>query len=160
MKTTLAWLACALALVLPAHAQKACSKADAAAAEKAIDKVVSYGSLNKAWKDWRHCDSGNVEDVFTDAILRLMVQWKDVETIAVDVQRDPEYKQFIHAHLASDAAKDDRPSIYSRAKGACPLTQGAFCADLIEAVKAPGKKDDLLAPLPVSQPPASAPPKK
>ena len=159
MKTIRWSLACALVVVLPAHAQKECSKADAAAAQKAIDKVVSYGSLNKAWKDYRHCDSGPVEDDFTDAILRLMVQWKDVETIALDVQRDPEYKKFIHNHLSSPAAKDDRPSIYSRAKANCPLTQGAFCADLIEVVKSPGKKDDLLAPLPMSQPPA-APPKK
>jgi hypothetical protein len=160
MKKTLAWLACALAVALPAHAQKVCSKAESAAAEKAIDKVVSYGSLNKAWKDYRHCDSGNVEDGFTDAILRLLVQWKDVETIAIDVQRDPEYKKFIYSHLSSPAAKEDRPSIYSRAKGACPLTQGVFCEELIEVVKGPGKKDDLLAPLPISQPPASAPPKK
>jgi hypothetical protein len=160
MKTIGGLLACVLVAGLPAHAQKECSKADAAAAEKAVDKVVSYASLNKAWKDYRQCDTGNVEDGFTDAILRLMVQWKDVETIAIDLQRDPEYKKFIYSHLASPAAKDDRASIYSRAKESCPLTQGAFCAELIDVVKSPGKKDDLLAPLPMSQPPASAPSKK
>jgi hypothetical protein len=28
------------------------------------------------------------------------------------------------------------------------MTQGPFCAELIEVVKGQGKKDDLLAPLP------------
>ena len=141
--------ACAAAFALPAHAQKECSKADAAAAEKAVDRVVNYQGLNKAFKDYRHCNSGVVEEIFTDAILRLMVAWKDVDTIAQDMQRDPEYKKFIHGHLSSPAAKDDRQSIYSRARASCPMTQGQFCEELIEVVKAPPKaKDDLLAPLP------------
>ena len=140
--------ACAAAVALPAHAQKECSKADMAAAEKAVERVVNYSGLNKAWKDYGHCDTGVVEEVFTDAILRLMVAWKDVDTIAQDM-RDPGYKKFIHKHISSPAAKDDRQSIFSRAKASCPVTQGQFCEELIEVVKAPPKtKDDLLAPLP------------
>ena len=142
-------LAGLVAAVLPAHAQKECSKTESAAAEKAIDRVTTYATLNKAWKDYRHCDTGNVEELFTDAILRLMVQWKNVESVALDM-RDEEYKKFIHRHLQSEAAKEDRESIYSRAKGSCPLTQGAFCAELIEVVK-PAPKTDLLAPLPIAK---------
>ena len=141
-------LAGLLAAALPAHAQKECSRAEAAAAEKAIDRVTTYATLNKAWKDYRHCDTGTVADVFTDAILRLMVEWKNVDIIAQDM-RDASYKKFIHKHLTSPAAKDDRQSIFSRAKASCPVTQGQFCEELIEVVKAPPKaKDDLLAPLP------------
>jgi hypothetical protein len=151
MKTVApALVALALMASAPAMAQKECSKADAAAAEKSVDRVVNYPGLLKAWRDYGHCDKGPVEDVFTDAILRLMVEWKDVDTIAQDMGRDPNYKKFIHAHLQSPAAKDDRQSIYSRAKVSCPLTQGAFCAELLEVVKnqPAAKKDDLLAPLP------------
>jgi hypothetical protein len=142
-------LAGLLAAALPAHAQKECSRAEAAAAEKAIDRVTTYATLNKAWKDYRHCDTGTVADVFTDAILRLMVEWKNVEAVALDM-RDPDYKKFIHSHLQTEAAKEDRESIYSRAKGSCPLTQGAFCAELMEVVK-PAAKTDLLAPLPIAK---------
>lgn len=142
-------LAGLLAAALPAHAQKECSKAEAAAAEKAVDRVTTYATLSKAWKDYRHCDKGAVEEGFTDAILRLMVEWKNVEAVALDM-RDPEYKKFIHSHLQSEAAKEDRESIYSRAKGSCPLTQGAFCAELMEVVR-PGAKTDLLAPLPIAK---------
>jgi hypothetical protein len=87
-----------------------------------------------------------VEEIFTDAILRLLVGWKDVETIAQDMQREPGYKKFVHRHLKL-AVKEDQESVYSRAKSNCPLTQGPFCAELIEVVKSQ-PKDDLLAPLP------------
>jgi len=128
-------LACIAAAAWPAQAQKACSKADAAAAEKAIDRVVSYGQLHKAFKDFAHCDSGPVEDLYTDAILRLMVEWKNVETVVWDMQKDPEYKAFVHRHLLSPAAKDDRSSVHSRAKLSCPPLQDAFCGELVELLK-------------------------
>ena len=145
----------ALGAVLPAAAQKECSKAESAAAEKAIDKVVNSGNLLRAWKDYRHCDTGPVNEVFTDAILRILVPWKadDAEKIAVDVQADPEYKQFIHTHLKSPAAKDDRESVYSRAKQSCPPIQDEFCKELMGVVRPAG------APPPAAQP-AGAPPKK
>ena len=138
MKTIRGLLACAVIAVLPAHAQKVCTKAESAAAEKAVDKVVTYANLKQAWKDYGHCDTGTVEEIFTDAVLRLMVEWKNVDTIAYDVQHDPDYKKFIHHHLVI-AAKEDRTSVYSRAKGSCPLTQGAFCDELVEVLKSAPK---------------------
>jgi hypothetical protein len=147
MKKATFWIACAAMAAVPAMAQKECTPAISAAAEKAVDRVVNYPGLYRAWKEYGLCEKQAVQDVFTDAILRLMVEWKDVDTIAQDVQRDAEYKKFIHRHLQSPAAKDDRDSVYSRAKSSCPVTQGTFCAELADVVK--GKpKDDLLAPLP------------
>lgn len=162
MKTTQVVLACAVLAALPAVAQKECSRADAAAAEKAVDKIVNAENLKKAFADYGHCDSGNVQESFTDAILRLMVAWKekDVERIAYDMQ-DPAYKKFIHKHLQSPEAKDDRQSIYSRAKANCPMTQGQFCAEMMEVVKDTKGGGGLLAPLPTLAPaPAAGEPKK
>jgi hypothetical protein len=138
------WIAAGALAPAPASAQPK----DCAAAEKAVDRVVNYPGLYRAFKDFGHCDKAPVQDVFTDAILRLMVEWKDVDTVAADVQRDAEYKKFIHRHLQSPLAKDDRDAIFSRAKSSCPMTQGPFCAEVIEVVKGQPKKDDLLAPLP------------
>ena len=142
-------IAAATLAAMPAHAQKECTKAEAAAAEKSVDRVVNYPGLLKAWRDFGHCDKPPVSDIFTDAILRLMVEWKDVDTIAQDMGRNADYKKFVHKHLQSNAAKEDRQAIYSRAKASCPVTQGQFCAELIEVVKTQAApKDDLLAPLP------------
>lgn len=153
MKIARIVMVAALAAALPAAAQKECSKADSAAAQKAIDNVVNASNLLKAWKDYRHCDAGPVDDVFTDAILRILVPWKekDAEQIAVDSQAEPEYKKFIHKHLKSDAAKDDRQAVFSRAKSNCPPIQDEFCKEIIEVVKEPAK---AAAPAPAAPPKA------
>ena len=135
MKVMRAVLCCVVAAAASAQAQKACSKADAAAAEKAIERVVNWPGLQKAYTDYRHCDTGPVDELYTDAMLRLMVEWKHVDAIADAVGKDAEYKQWVHKHLNSPAAKDDRESVYSRAKASCPAKQGAFCAELAEVVK-------------------------
>jgi hypothetical protein len=131
-------LAC-LALGAAQAADKACTKADAANAEKAIDKVLNWPQLQKAWQDFRHCDSDKVADSFTDALMRMMVDWKSMDSLATAMQKDPQYKEFIYAHAKSEAAKDDAAMIYSRARASCPKNLDEFCAELADAVK-PEKK--------------------
>jgi len=138
MKIIRVVLCCVAAAALSAQAQKVCSKGDSAAAEKAIDRVVSWPSLQKAYVDYRHCDTGPVDELYTDALLRLMVEWKNVDSVAGAVAADAEYKAWIHKHLLSPAAADDRESVYSRAKASCPAKQAAFCAEIAEVTK-PGK---------------------
>jgi hypothetical protein len=122
---------------LVANAQdKPCTKADMAAASKAIDRVVMWNQLEKAWQDYRHCDTGQVGDLFTEAMLRLLVDWKRPEVLAEAVAKDPQYKAFIVSHIQNQAAKEDRESVYSRAKSDCPGNLGAFCNDIAEAAKA------------------------
>lgn len=140
MKRARVLACCALIAAAPAFAQKTCSKADSAAAEKAMDKVVSWASLYKTYSDYRHCDTGSVNDGFTDAMLRLMVDWKHMDQLAGNVAKDAEYKAWLHKHLLSPMAKDDLESVYSRAKKSCPAAQQDFCAELIEVVKPGGGK--------------------
>lgn len=146
----------ALGAALPAAAQKECGKAESAAAEKTTGFIVNYGQLSRAYRDYRHCDTGAVEENFTDAILRLLVEWKNVDTIAGDLQADPEYKKFIYKHLGP-AAKEDRDSIFSRAKNSCPPIQDEFCKELMGVVR-PSAEASGLAPAPSIQP-AGAPKK-
>jgi hypothetical protein len=143
----------ATACIPIAHAQKACPPGDAAKAEKAVDQVVTWAHLHKAWKDWKHCDTGNVAEIYTDAILRLMVEWKNVDALG-EGMKDPEYKSFIQAHLRSPAAKDDRGSIMSRVSQSCPKGHGALCKD-IEA----GLLDEPTKPAPAPAPAATPTPK-
>ena len=115
-------------------ADKPCSAADSATAEKAIDRVVSWSQLQKAYLDYRHCDKGNVGEVYTDALLRLAVEWKNVDAFA-NAMKDAGFKDFVAAHLRSPAAKDDREAIYSRTKSNCPKGMDAFCAELAQVVR-------------------------
>ena len=125
----------ALALACGAQAQKPCSDAEAKKGEKAVERVVNWQQLHKAWQDFGHCDSGAMDDLFTDTVLRLMVEWRNVEGLAEPAQKDPKYKAFIHRHVLSPMAKPDHPSLYSRAKASCPAGLEAFCAELAELVK-------------------------
>jgi hypothetical protein len=119
-------------------ADKSCTRPDIANAQRSIDKVVSWSQLRKAWGDFKQCDTGDIADQFTDALLRMVVEWKNVDELATATAKDPDYKAFVIAHLQSPAAKDDQPTVYARAKKECPKTLDAFCADLADAVKPGG----------------------
>jgi hypothetical protein len=134
----------ACAAVGLAHAQKACSPADMPKAQKAADMVVTWQHLNKAWRDYRQCDTGEVADTFTDAILRLLVEWKNVEALA-EGMKDPEYASFIRAHLQSPVAKDDLKDVRSRARQSCPKGQDAVCKQIADAAE--GEKPIDLSPM-------------
>src|SRR6267142_2408221 len=124
-----------LALNAAHAADKVCSKADAANAERAIDKVLNWPALHKAWLDYRHCDTDKVAEGFTDALMRMMVDWKGLDSLATSMQKDAQYKEFIYAHIKSPAAKDDHAMVYSRAKASCPKSLDEFCTELAETVK-------------------------
>jgi hypothetical protein len=135
MKAMRLLVLCASFCIAAAHAaDKTCTKADSAKAQKVIDAVVTWQQLYKAWSDYQHCDTGEVADLYTDALLRLAVDWKDAGVFAAAAQKDPQYKAFVFEHLKSPAAKDDRATIRSRAKTMCPAGQDTFCGELAEAM--------------------------
>lgn len=142
-----ALIVCLLAVASFVHAaDKPCSKADAATAEKAIDKVVTWQQLRKAYEDYKHCDAEPaVSEVFTDALLRLAVAWKGVTQLATAMKSDEQYRDFIYKHLKSDAAKDDREALYSRAKKDCPAAQDAWCDEMAGTLKTALEADDAKA---------------
>jgi hypothetical protein len=154
MKKLAVLVACA---AIPwAHAQKSCSPADMQKAQKAIDMVVTWQQLNKSWKDWRQCDTGDVADTYTDALLRLMVEWKNVDALA-DSIKDPEYKGFVETHLRSPAAAGDLSMVRSRATLSCPKGQDAVCKEIAAATESAKPVD--LSPMAPMAPAAATPPK-
>ena len=139
MKMRIALAACLACISLGTLAQdKPCNKAEAGRAEKAVDRVGNFAQMQKAWKDYRHCDTGTVSDLFTETFVRLLVDWKDVDG-AQACTKDADFKAFMEKHLQDPAAKDDLQTIYSRAKASCPANHEAFCTELIELVKAAQK---------------------
>jgi hypothetical protein len=124
----IAALACGGALAQ----DKACTKADAARAEKAIDLVVDFRQLQKAWQDWKHCDEGSVAEIFNDAVMRLLVDWKGIDVLAASMQSNPDYGDWVIRRIKY-ATRDDRTAVYSRAKTACPAKLEAFCSKLVDA---------------------------
>jgi hypothetical protein len=151
----------AAGMILGAPAQdKPCTSADTTAAEKAVDRVVNWDQLYKAFKDYRHCDKGNVEEVFTEALLRCIVEWKHIEGLAKPMQADKDYREFVVRHLNSPQAKPDIESVYSRAKMNCPKGLDEFCGQIASAVKPFAGMDLSPAAAPTAAAPPAVPPKK
>ena len=67
--------------------------------------------------------------------MRMMVDWKGMDTLATAIQKDPQYKEFIYAHVKSPAAQEDHQMVYSRARTGCPKGLDEFCAELADTVK-------------------------
>jgi hypothetical protein len=136
MKATVILLGAAVALAGAGSwaADKACSKADAAKAEKAVDMVNDFRQLERAWKDWKHCDEGAVADIYNDAVMRLLVDWKGVDVLANTMQASPEYGDWVVRRIKY-ATKDDRQAVYSRAKTGCPAKLDAFCGQIAAAAE-------------------------
>jgi hypothetical protein len=131
-------LICALLALAAGAAQaqgKTCAPAESAAAEKAMDRVVNWDLMYKTWQEFGHCDTALTEDVFTDALMRLAVEWKHVDQFARRYQGDPKFKTFVDRHVRSLTAKEDAKSLYSRAKQSCPPKLESFCAELAEVAK-------------------------
>ena len=88
-----------------------CSKADSARAEKAVDAISSWPQLTKAWQQYARCDAGAVSDNFTDAFVRLLVSWKDVDG-AAEAWKNADLRAFMQKHLKDPNATEDLDSIY------------------------------------------------
>src|ERR1700682_6206435 len=98
------------ALLLPGPAfaaDKPCTKADAANAQKILDRASGWPQMHQAWKDFRHCDVDATADQFTDALMRLIIDWKNVDALAAATEKDAQFKAFGHAHLGRPAAQAD-----------------------------------------------------
>lgn len=148
-------LAPILFTALAAGAQdKACTPADMAAAEKAVDRVVNWEQLYKAFQEHGRCDKGSVDEIFTEALLRCTVEWKNVEGLARPMEKDKSYREFVYRHLGSPAAKADVEAVYSRAKMSCPKGLDEFCTQIAGAVKPFAAME--MTPLPAMAPAAAA----
>ena len=143
----------ALALsALAFGADKPCSKADAANAQKALDRTVSWPALEAAVMDFGHCDAGELVEQFNEGLLRMLVSgWKNVGTLTPIFERNAAFKDWVLGRLAGDKiAKDDKDDVRALAKNSCPSGRNALCQQILEAATS--------APAPAPAPaPAAAP---
>jgi hypothetical protein len=119
-------------------ADKPCTKADMANGEKAIERVNNWSQFYKSWQDYHHCDTGAVADVYTDSLMRLLVEWKGVNALESSMQKDAQFKAWVHARLKG-GAKEDQDAVYSRVKSSCPAGMDAFCGELADSARAEKK---------------------
>lgn len=122
----------AAAIFPAAAADKPCSDAD-----KAIDGVTSWSALQKAVADFGHCDKGPTADLFTEAILRVVISgWPKVGDAGPILDKDAAFRGWLMTRLSSPAlSTQDSAEIRDLAKSSCPKGQQKVCGDLLSAVE-------------------------
>jgi hypothetical protein len=149
-----AWRPRAAALLLAtacfgaAAADKPCDGAN-----KAIDGVTSWAALQKSVKDYGHCDKGTTADLFTEAMLRVVISgWQKVGDAGSILDKDEPFRRWLNKRLSSPTlATQDSAEIRDLAKSSCPTGQDKVCGDLLSAVelgRAISAPDLLLIPPP------------
>jgi hypothetical protein len=135
-------------------ADKPCSKADGANAQKALDRAVAWPVLEAAVKDFRHCDGGELTEQFNEGLLRMLVSgWKNVGTLGPIFERNPAFKDWVLGRLAGDKiAKDDKEDVRGLAKNSCPSGLNALCQQILEAATSAPAPAPAPAPLPAAPP--------
>jgi hypothetical protein len=142
-------------MVPAAASDKPCTGAD-----KAIDGVTSWAALQRAVHDYGHCDKGPTADIFTEAILRVIISgWPKVGDAGPILESDAAFRTWLNRRLSSPSlATQDSGEIRDLAKGSCPKGHEKVCADLLSAVemgRAISAPDLLLLPPPAPAAPAS-----
>jgi hypothetical protein len=152
----------AAAAIPAAAADKPCSKADAANAEKAIDKVVSWPMMQKSVKDFGHCDTGNAANLFTESLLRLLVGgWPKIKELEPLFNNDTAFREWILKRLSDPALPGgDADDVHDLSQNSCPKAQKNLCEALhgaVEAGKNAAAPKPAAAPTPAASPAPAAP---
>ena len=147
----------ALAALPAAAADKPCNDAG-----KSIDGVTTWAALAKAMHDYGHCDKGPTAEVFTEAILRVIISgWPKIADAGPILEKDAAFKNWLAKRLSSpDLSPQDTAEIRDLAKASCPKGQDKVCGELLSSVEM-GRaisSPDLLLLQPLT--PAPAPAKK
>ena len=111
--------------------------ADCAKADAAIDRVTTWPALAQAVKDYRACDKGTTAEVFTEALLRVVVGgWPKIAEAEPVFSADPSFRDWALRRLRSpDLPKDEAETVRDLAKGSCPKGRDKLCADLATAAE-------------------------
>jgi len=142
-----------LAIALPATAaDKPCGDAG-----KSIDGVTTWAALQKATRDYGHCDKGPTAEAFSEALLRVYISgWPKVADAGPILEKDAAFKSWLGRRLSSpDLSAEDTREMRDLAKSSCPKGQEKVCAEFLSSVemgRALSAPDLMLLP-----PPATAP---
>ena len=110
---------------------------DCARADASIDRVTTWPALAQAFRDFRACDKGPTAELFTEALLRVVIGgWPKLPEAGPAFAAEPAFREWALRRLRSpDLPKDDAESVRDLARGSCPKGQEKLCTDLAAAAE-------------------------
>ena len=131
----------ALAIGSPGLARAGeCATAQAKEAERAVSRLKTWKDLHAYFKAFRDCDDGEYADLISAAVINLMtVQWSDLQSGANQIVKDPQFSQFVLAHIDTTADAGDLKKIVNNASRKCPMVLMLLCLEIKQVAKAAAK---------------------
>jgi len=136
MKTEILITLMVLALTQAANA-KECTQMEAYAAESVTDYLDSWKNVNRAFRNFGHCDDGGIAEGFDETISVLWANhWQKLPEMLKYTKENKELKAFIYKRIWSETVPADRwKKILKKAQNECPKCGKEFCAEIIRAGK-------------------------
>jgi hypothetical protein len=127
-------VACSAVIIGVALGQsQPCTNDEAMRAEMATDKLKTWDSVYRFYRQYSHCDDGSVGEGVSDAVAKLFANhWDSFRAFVTLASKDKAFEKFVLRHV--DETIDwsaDAPKINENARQRCPSDSVRLCRVLI-----------------------------
>ncbi|KRE97884.1 hypothetical protein ASG87_15135 [Frateuria sp. Soil773] len=113
---------------------KACSPAQAEAADEMVDTLDNWNAVHDYARAYGSCDHGSIAEGSSEAVARLLADhWDTLPALARLVESDPSLKRFVLDHVNTTLDTNDLERIGSHAASSCPDGASLVCSGIGEA---------------------------
>ncbi|HEY2009540.1 MAG TPA: hypothetical protein VGH23_11155 [Rhizomicrobium sp.] len=115
----------------PWHDPSRCSRKDVMEADAATDHMKDWAAVYSVFKQYGKCDDGGIAEGNSDAVVKLLaLHWQSVDELSKLIQKDPQFGDFVIAHIDETADFDQEKMIVAHARVACPRGMEKLCKRL------------------------------
>ena len=118
-----------------------CTRAEAIQAETETNKLKTWDSVYKFYKQFSHCDDGGIAEGVSDAVAKLLAnRWNSFDEFAKLASKNKGFENFVLRHV--DETIDwshDAPKILQNARFHCPSKSTRLCKALAVRTTPDGK---------------------
>ena len=122
----------------PWHDPSRCSQNEAMQADAATDHMKDWAAIYRVFERYVKCDDGAIAEGNSDAGVKLLaLNWPRVEELSRLIQKDPQFGDFVIAHIDETADFSQEKAIVVHARDHCPSGLNALCMRLEKAAANP-----------------------
>jgi hypothetical protein len=124
-----------------AMAKGSCTRVEAIRAETETDKLKTWDSVYKFYKQFSHCDDGSIGEGVSDAVAKLLAnKWDSFGEFAKLAYDHNGFESFVLRHVDETIdGSHDAPKIRQNARSHCPSKSTRLCKALVVRTTPLGK---------------------
>ncbi len=130
----------ALLLVLATPAlclgDQSCSEEEAISAESVTPFIESWSGLQRAFKQYGHCDDGSIGEGFSETVARLITssgpKLQELQSLS---KTDPKFRSFVVRHVDATLLPGQLSAIERQMTHSCPRGAKALCNEITASAR-------------------------